>query len=227
MKKVFLISLTLAIGTVVSFVGTGCISLPQPPKVQFLDSAWNWRGYKRDSFPDKGWSVEAGALKTIPGGDVVDLVSKGTYQNFILELDWRISPGGNSGIMYHVTENYPEAWWTGPEMQVLDDDKHSDGRNPKTSAGALYGLIAPVNKRLKPVGEWNHVRIVVNGRHVEYWLNNAKVVQYELGSPELNALIANSKFKDKPEFAKAKAGHIVLQNHRDAVWFRNIRVRPL
>jgi hypothetical protein len=186
-----------------------------------------FRGYKRDSFPDKGWKVENGTLKTIPGGDVVDLITKAQFSSFELELDWRISPGGNSGIIYHVSEDFPHSYNTGPEMQVLDDSKHHDGRNPKTSAGALYALIAPTNKVLKPVGEWNHVRLVVRGTHVEHWLNGREVVQYELGSPELAALIADSKFKDMPRFAKEKIGYIALQNHHDEVWYRNIRIRRL
>jgi hypothetical protein len=186
-----------------------------------------FRGYKRDSFPNKGWKVENGLLKTIPGGDVVDLVTKENFENFELQLEWKISPGGNSGVMYHVSEEFKNAWQTGPEMQVLDDSKHKDGQNPKTSAGALYALIPPTNKKLEPVGEWNKVRLVVNGNHVEHWLNGVKVVEYELNSPELTKLIAESKFKPFPKFAKEKTGHIDLQNHHDEVWYRNIKVRRL
>ncbi|MDB6125592.1 MAG: hypothetical protein JWQ71_4585 [Pedosphaera sp.] len=187
----------------------------------------HWRGYQRDAFPSKGWTVENGTLKTIPGGDIVDLVTKDNYESFELQLEWRISPAGNSGVMYHVVEGFKEPWYTGPEMQVLDDAKHNDGQNPKTSAGALYALIAPINKHLKPVGEWNQARLLVNGNHVEHWLNGNKVVQYELNSDELNQLIVNSKFKDKPRFAKEKTGHVVLQNHKDEVWYRNIKIRRL
>jgi Domain of Unknown Function (DUF1080)/DnaJ domain len=187
----------------------------------------NWRGYGRNTFPDKAWTVEDGALKSIAGNDNVDLVTKNEYENFELELEWRISRGGNSGIMFHVSEEFPEPYNTGPEMQVLDDSENKDGRNPKTSAGSLYGLIAPINKKLKPVGEWNAVRIIVNGKHVEYWLNGARVVEYELGSQVLDALIAESKFKDKSRLAREKTGHIDLQHRHDEVWYRNIRVRRL
>src|SRR5262245_35798546 len=190
-------------------------------------STAKWRGYKRDAFPDKGWKAENGALKTIVGGDVVDIVTKEKYDNFELELEWKISPAGNSGVMYRVSEAFDEPWNTGPEMQVLDDAKHADGQNPKTSAGALYALVAPVNKTLKPVGEWNTTRIVVNGNHVEHWLNGKKVVEYELDSKALQDLIAGSKFSDKPRFAKEPSGYIVLQHHTDEVWYRNIRVRRL
>ena len=206
-------------------------------QAQAEKAGWSWlfngtstdafRGYKRDGFPNKGWKVEDGTLKTIPGGDVVDLVTKEEFENFDLHLDWKISPGGNSGVMFHVTENFPHSYETGPEMQILDDSKHKDGGNPKTSAGALYALIAPTNKVLKPVGQWNHVRIQVLNNHVTYWLNEKKVVECDLGSAELKKLIAESKFKDMPGFAKQKTGHICLQFHHDEVWFRNIRVHRL
>lgn len=186
-----------------------------------------WRGFKRESFPAKSWTVENGTLKTIPGGEVVDIITKEKFENFELQLEWRISPGGNSGIMYHVTEEFNTPWQTGPEMQVLDDAKHNDGKNPKTSAGALYALIAPQNKVLKPVGDWNQARLVVNHNHVEHWLNGVKVVEYVLNSPELDALIAGSKFKSFPKFAKEPSGHICLQNHHDEVWYRNVKVRKL
>ncbi|MDB6123081.1 MAG: hypothetical protein JWQ71_2074 [Pedosphaera sp.] len=187
----------------------------------------DWRGFRHKTFPDKAWVVEDGTLKSIAGKESVDLVTKDEYENFELRLEWRISQGGNSGILFHVSEEFPEAHNTGPEMQVLDDSEHKDGKNPKTSAGSLYGLIAPGNKQLKPVGDWNAVRMIVNGKHAEYWLNGAKVVEYELGSEALNALIAESKFKDMPRFAREKTGHIGLQHHHDEVWYRSIRVRRL
>lgn len=186
-----------------------------------------WRAYKKQRFPTNSWTIENGALKTIPGGEVVDIVTKDEYENFELKLEWRISPGGNSGVLYHVSEDFPQAWNTGPEMQVLDDNLHKDGKNPKTSAGALYALIAPKNKQLKPVGEWNQARLVVSGDHVEHWLNGKKVVQYELRSDALDELIKQSKFKDKPMFARERTGHIVLQNHHDEVWYRHVKIRQL
>ena len=190
-------------------------------------SADAFRSYKGDSFPDKAWAVEDGTLKTIHSDSPVDLVTKEIFESFDLRLEWRISPGGNSGVMYHVSEDFDNPWQTGPEMQVLDDDKHGDGKNPKTSAGALYALIAPTNKHLKPVGEWNSVRLLVQGKHVEHWLNGNKIVEYELGSDELAALIAKSKFKHMPRFAQETSGHIDLQHHHDIVWYRNIKVRRL
>lgn len=184
-----------------------------------------WRGYKRDAFPSKGWVVENGTLSPVVGGDRVDLVTKDVYKDFDLELEWKVGPGGNSGVMYDVSESEPETYYTGPEMQVLDDAGHKDGKNSKTSAGALYALVAPTNKVLKPAGEWNAARIVKKGNHVEHWLNGAKIVEYELGSPALAALIADSKFKEWPRFAKEGQGHIVLQHHGDPASFRNIRIK--
>jgi len=184
-----------------------------------------WRGFKTNSFPGNSWKVEDGVLKTVAGGHGPDIVTREKFEDFELELEWKVTPGANSGIMYRVSEAFDAPYETGPEMQVLDDEKHDDGRNPKTSAGSLYALIAPKHKTLKPVGEWNKARIAVQGNHVEHWLNGAKVVEYELGSPELNQLIAQSKFKDMPRFAKEKTGHIDLQHHGDEVWYRNIRVR--
>jgi hypothetical protein len=191
------------------------------------NSTEHWRGYKRDSFPDKIWKIEGGALKSIVGGQAVDLVTREKFDDFELELEWKIAPGGNSGIMYRVSEAFERPWFTGPELQLLDDFKHKDGPNPTTSAGSLYALLAPTNKVLKPAGEWNHTRLLANGNHVEHWLNGRKILEYELNSPALNELIAKSKFSDKPRFAQEKSGHIVLQHHRDEVWFRNIRIRNL
>jgi hypothetical protein len=205
--------------------GTG-----KPGKWQVLfdgKSVDKWRGYKMHSFPDHSWKVETGAIKAIAGADGPDIVTKEKFGNFELELEWKVSPGANSGIMYRVSEDAAAPYETGPEMQVLDDDKHADGRDPKTSAGSLYALIAPKHKTPKPVGEWNKVRIVVQDNQVVHWLNGVKVVEFELGSPELNQLIARSKFKDMPRFAKERAGFIDLQHHGDDVWYRRIRVRRL
>jgi hypothetical protein len=184
-----------------------------------------WRGYKKDEFPSS-WKVEDGALHTVPGNGS-DIVTKDKYDSFELELEWKVTPGANSGVIFHASENAPESWNTGPEMQILDDTRHPDGKNPKTSAGALYALIAPKDKELKPVGEWNKARLIINGNHGEHWLNGKKVVEYELNSKELNDLFANSIFASMPRFAKVPSGHIVLQHHDDEVWFRNVRIRRL
>src|SRR5438105_4037234 len=142
-----------------------------------------WRGYKRQAMPDK-WKVIDGtlALKPKDGKQGGDLVTLDEYDNFELALEWKISPGGNSGIMYHVKEEAGSPYETGPEYQLLDNAKHPDGRSPLTSAASCYGLYAPSKDATKPVGEWNQTRLVINGSHAEHWLNGEKVVTYELGS---------------------------------------------
>lgn len=190
------------------------------------------RAFKGEGFPSKGWILDNGALKTVPkeaGGQVTDLVTTEKFKDFELELEWKVAPGGNSGVMYRVNEaEKGPAWFTGPEMQILDDDKHGDGKNPLTSAGALYGLIAPnAQKKLKPVGEFNAAKIIFKDNHVEHWLNGAKIVEYTWGSDAVKALAAKSKFADKPRFMAESEGHIVFQHHGQEFWIRNIRVRKL
>jgi len=185
-----------------------------------------FRGFKQDSIPANSWGIEDGALKSLPAKQV-DLITREKYENFELELEWKVAKEANSGIMFHVSEDEPETYRTGPEMQVVDDANTNDGKNPKTSAGSLYALIAPTNKKYNPVGEWNHIRLIVQGNHVEHWMNGTKILEYELGSESLRALIADSKFKAWPRFAREKTGYIALQNHGGSVWFRNVRVRRL
>ena len=174
-----------------------------------------------------GWQVADGTLARVGSG--ADLISVAEFGSFDFKFDWKISPGGNSGVMYRVNEaEKGPAWFTGPEMQILDDDKHGDGKNPLTSAGALYGLIAPnAQKKLKPVGEFNAAKIIFKDNHVEHWLNGAKIVEYTWGSDAVKALAAKSKFADKPRFMAESEGHIVFQHHGQEFWIRNIRVRKL
>lgn len=182
-----------------------------------------WRGFKRDDVP-AGWQVVDGALTRVDGGG--DLITEEMFGDFELELEWRITPAGNSGIMFRITEDFDATYFTAPEMQVLDDTGH-EGLDPRHSAGANYALHAPVGKQLAPVGEWNRVRIVARGAHVEHWLNGVKVVEYELWSPEWTELVANSKFVEWPRYGKNERGHIGLQDHGNEVAYRNIRIRPL
>ncbi len=188
-------------------------------------STEKFRGFRQVGFPTS-WTVSEGTLKTIVGNGS-DILTRDQYDNFELQLEWKISSGGNSGIIYRATESGGEVWHTGPEMQVLDDDLHADGKNQKTSAGALYALIAPTGKKLMPVGRWNKAKLIVNGNRVQHWLNGVKVVAYELNSEALRDLIVQSKFKDLPKFSKEPRGHIVLQHHHDEVAYRNIRIRRL
>jgi hypothetical protein len=190
-------------------------------------STGGWRSYRGTALPSKGWVIEDGCLKHQAKAGGGDIVTMQKFENFELELDWKVAPGGNSGIMYRVSEQGQSTWHTGPEMQILDNERHADGKSPLTSAGSLYALIAPAKNVCKPAGEFNHVRLIVAGNHVEHWLNGEKIVEYELNSKEIQARIATSKFKEYPQFAKEKTGHIALQDHGDDVWFCNIRVREL
>ena len=192
------------------------------------------RGYKMDGFPDQAWKVEDGALATQTGVPNIDLVTKEAYQNFELTFEWKVSKAGNSGVFFYVQEeanqesgngNSPN-WLDNFEMQLLDDINFND-KEPKRSAGSLYDLITPQNKKLKPVGTYNQARLVVNKGHVEHWLNGAKVVEYQIGSDALNELIDNSKFKENPKFAKSTTGHIMFQHHGQKAWLKNIKIRRL
>ncbi|MDO1447018.1 DUF1080 domain-containing protein [Rhodocytophaga aerolata] len=192
------------------------------------------RGYKMDRFPTQAWKVEEGALVTQTGVPNIDLVTKDSYKDFELVFEWKVSKAGNSGVFFHVQEvadmqsgNGNSAnWLHNFEMQILDDINFDD-KEPKRSAGSLYDLIAPQNKKLNPVGEYNEARLVVSKGHVEHWLNGAKVVEYTIGSDALNQLISNSKFNTNPTFAKSTNGHIMFQHHGQKVWLKNIKVRKL
>tara|TARA_B100000745_G_C20036976_1_gene353221 strand:- start:133 stop:786 length:654 start_codon:yes stop_codon:yes gene_type:complete len=183
------------------------------------------RGYKQSGFPDS-WEVVDGTLKTVPGHGA-DLISEEVYKNFELELEWKVPKGGNSGIFYFATEEGNYIWQSAPEMQVVDDEKHTDGKNTLTSAGALYALIAPSANVVKPVGEFNQVRIKVKNNHVEHWLNGTKIVEYVYGSDMMWDLVEKSKFNKMPLFAKASEGHIGLQGDHGLIWYKNIRIRRL
>ncbi len=183
------------------------------------------RGYKQAGLPDS-WVIVDGTMKTIPGHGV-DLISENVYKNFELELEWKVPKGGNSGIFYFATEEGKHIYESAPEMQVLDNIAHKDGLRDVTTAGSLYDLIAPIKNVVKTVGEFNQVRIKVEDNHVEHWLNGIKILEYEYQSEHMKALIAKSKFKTMPLFAKASSGHIGLQGDHGEIWYRNIRIRKL
>jgi len=184
-----------------------------------------WRGYKSDAVP-KGWVVENGTLTK--HDRVADIVSKDEFGNFELIIDWKIGAAGNAGIFYRGTEEYDHIYWSAPEYQLLDDEKAADNKTRLTCAGAAYALYPSPPGHLKPVGEWNTTRIVVNGHHVEHWLNGFKLLEYEFGSADWQAKVKASKFNDYPNYGKAKRGHIAMQgDHEGVLAFRNIRIREL
>ena len=186
------------------------------------------------TFPVQAWKVEDGALVTQTGVPNIDLVTKESFKNFELTFDWKVSQGGNSGIFFHMKEslahesgngNSPN-WLDNFEFQLLDDIGFNDTAAIR-SAGSLYDLIIPRNKQLKPVGEYNTAKLLVNGNHVEHWLNGNKVVEYEMNSPEMTTLLKESKFSNNPGYGKSPNGLIMFQHHGQKVWLKNIRVRPL
>ncbi|MBI1361123.1 MAG: DUF1080 domain-containing protein [Alphaproteobacteria bacterium] len=185
-----------------------------------------WRLYHADA-AGAPWSVEDGAITV--SGTGPDLITKDEYGDFELSVDWKISPAGNSGIIYLVKDvlEAPQTYNTGPEMQVLDDARHPDGKLPSHRAGALYDLVAPSIPAARPVGEWNTARIRVKDGHITHWLNGTKVVESPYGDDAWRKMVAGSKFKDMPLFGKASSGHIALQDHGDQVWYRNIKIRKL
>ncbi|MBX9400823.1 DUF1080 domain-containing protein [Lysobacter sp. BMK333-48F3] len=186
-----------------------------------------WHNYGRRGQPVRGWRVADRAL--VRSGEGGDLVSDRDYADFELRLEWKIAAGGNSGIFYRAVESAQPIYRSAPEYQVLDDRRHPDAANgPDRHAGALYGLYPPSrDDAAKPAGQWNRSRIVVRGDAVEHWLNDTRVAAFRIGSPDWNARLARSKFKDWPEFAAARRGAIGLQDHGDEVAYRNIRIRAL
>jgi len=191
-----------------------------------------WRGFKKTGFPTVGWSIDNGRLKhAASGGSPTaasgDIITVDTFNDFDLRFEWTVAPGANSGVKYLVTEDRD-----GPiahEYQIIDDVKHADALiGPHRATASLYDVIAaPADKPLKPAGQRNEGRILVQGNHVEHWLNGAKVIEYELGSAALKAAKAKSKFKDVPGWEDKLKGHILLQDHGDEVWYQNIRIREL
>jgi hypothetical protein len=190
--------------------------------------AANWRGYRKQS-PPGNWRVEEGALSYVPGAAAGrgDLLSKAQFGDFELEYEWRVAPGANSGVMWRVSEDQEFPWQSGPEQQVLDDERHLDGRIPTHRAGALYDFVTPPAGVVRPVGEYNRARVVARGARVQLYLNDRPTADVDFASDSGRRLLAASKFKAMPRFAQNASGHVVLQDHGDRVWFRNVRVRPL
>jgi hypothetical protein len=184
-----------------------------------------WRGYQSPVVPP-GWNVVDGTLaKSTP---VADIMTKDEFGDFELEMEWKIGEAGNSGIFYRATEEYDHIYWSGPEYQLLDDIKAPDGKDRITSAGSAYGLYFSPEGHLRPVGEWNRTRIVVRGAHVEHWLNDFKLLEYEFRSPDWEAKVKGSKFGAWPNYGRARKGHVGMQgDHNGVLAFRNIRIREL
>ena len=203
-----------------------------------------WRGLGYDSVPTAHWRIVDGAIQKVASGNVPriadgqpaaggDLMTTDTFRDFELVFQWKVVPGSNSGVKYNVSEEISLAKATnhaalGFEYQVLDDSLNDDNKVPTHRAGSLYDLVAPnAAKHLRPVGQWNDARIVFRGNHGEHWLNGAKIVEFELGTPRMDSLLAASKYHPIPGFAEHRSGHIVLQDHGDEAYYRSIKIRAL
>ena len=196
-----------------------------------------WRSYNGESFPDQGWEVVDGTLHVIgsgrgEAGGGGDILFDRKFSNFELSLEWKVSEGGNSCIFYLAQEIPGEpVWKSAPEMQILDNAKHPDaklGKDGNRAAGALYDLIPGNFDAVKPAGEWNQAKVMVYKGTVVHTMNGENVVEYHLWTDDWNDMVANSKFKDYESFyTPAQEGYIVLQDHGDDVWFRNIKIREL
>lgn len=187
-------------------------------------STSGWRAY--DSMtPPAGWKAVNGDL--VRDADGGDLMTVEQFSDFELRLEWKISENGNSGIMYHVVTGDEHPYESGPEFQVLHNAGHKDGANPITSAGSNYAMHPPVKDVTRPVGEWNDIRLIVKGTHVEHWMNGVKLLEFEQFSPDWYARVKASKFSEMPPYGRHMRGHLVLQDHGNVVTFRNIKIKAL
>jgi hypothetical protein len=183
-----------------------------------------WRGYRQKGMTD-GWQVVDGALTRVDKAG--DIVTVDQFQDFELVFDWKVAPGGNSGVFFRAAEDTGAVWHNAIEYQILDNGGHRDGKDPLTSTASNYALYAPSKDVSNPTGEWNNSKILVKGHHVEHWLNGEKVVEYVIGSDDWDARVAKSKFNKYPTFGRVPKGHIAIQDHGDHVAYRNIKIRPL
>ena len=189
-----------------------------------------WRTYQNK--PADSWTIKDGVLyckgsSTDKSDRRADLITIDTFENFDLQLDWKISRGGNSGILYMVTEEYETSYLSGPEYQVIDDVNFPEKLEDWQKVAANYAMHNAPNAHPKPAGKWNHTRIVVNHGHVQHWLNGEKVVEYDLWTDDWKKRKESGKWKDAPGYGMAKAGHIALQDHGSEAWFKNIEIKRL
>jgi hypothetical protein len=231
----------------------GAVGLTEQEKKDGWQLLWNaepsngWRSVHSDQFPKEGWSMHDGVLSVRAGGGEEsrgggDIITRKRYANFELSAEFKLTPGANSGIKIFVQPNIapidritgkPTGTGSaiGMEFQVLDDVLHPDaklGRDGNRTIGSFYDVMpAAKDKSARPIGEWNHARILVQGKHVVFWLNGKKTVEFDRGSPAFRAAVAASKFKDIPEFGEWADGHILLQDHGDEVAFRNLKLREI
>lgn len=197
------------------------------------NSTSGWHTYGK-TYAGKAWIVENNTLHFDPSitdkTQRGDLTTDADYENFHFKYEWKIAKNGNSGVMFNVKDDaktYPQPYLTGPEMQVLDNNGHPDAKIYKHRAGDLYDLIASSKETVKPAGEWNAAEIILNKGKLEFYLNGEQIVSTAMWNDEWNKMVAASKFKSMPDFGKFRSGKIVLQDHGDEVWYRNIMIKKL
>jgi len=182
-----------------------------------------WKGLGMEGFPSDIWVIHDGCFHCLGGPKSNDLVTLKKYENFDLTFEWMVPKlNGNSGLKYRVQEQKGHGFAFGCEYQCMYDP----GKTDKHATGSLYDVLPPQGNKLEPAGQFNHSRILIDGNHGEHWLNGIKVVEFEFASDALNAAIAKSKFKNT-DWGKIPLGHLILQDHHDEVWFRNIKIREL
>jgi hypothetical protein len=191
-----------------------------------------WRGYKSATMP-ASWRVENGSLlsRRTAGESYGDIITVEQFADFELVWQWKMTPGGNSGVIYRATEEHGNAWESGPEYQILDNQGHLDGLNPLASAGACYAAFPPAKDVTRPLGQWNESRLVACGNRVEHWMNGEKLLEYQVGSRRWQAYVKTSKFfpsaYGQSNWGKVLKGHIGLQDYGGAIEFRGIKLRVL
>ena len=195
-------------------------------------SADHWKGYTKETFPDKGWKVENGMLTVIEKGTGGDIITKEKYENFDFKMEFQLTEGANSGLLYGVVEQPgTPIWHSAPEYQLIDDFNYISKYGVEDTKTHLtadnYDMESAMGKTLKPIGEWNEARLVINNGRVQHWLNGKKVLEYDLWSPQWEAMVAKSKFAKYKEYGRAKRGHIGIQDHGNTVNFRNIKIKKL
>ena len=227
MRNTLFLIIAIAVTTACSAQKKGFVNLVSK------NSTDGWHTYGKTTM-GKAWTVEDKTIHFNPSvkelAEKGDLATNAEYENFHLKYEWKIAKNGNSGVMFNVKEDakkYSQPYFTGPEMQVLDNDGHPDAKIFKHRAGDLYDLIASSQETVKQAGEWNKAEIILNKGKLEFHLNGVKVIETTMWDDAWDKMVAGSKFKSMPDFGKYKSGKIVFQDHGDEVWYRNIMIKTL